>query len=95
LLNSAPSRFIVQGYVSLHPSPHVMQYIPLPEWDSSNKVHRDLSEAGRRAHHAARTDDLPEVAKVEEEVDRLAAQLWGLTNAELKDIQDSLQDLIG
>ena len=95
LLNSAPSRFIVQAYVSLHPSPHVMRYIPLPEWDAGNEVHMELSEAGKQAHEAARTDDMRMVAAMEEKADYLAARLWGLTRAELKDIQDSLHDLNG
>jgi hypothetical protein len=33
------------------------------------------------------------VREIEAEVDRLAAALWGLTDAELREIQESLEEL--
>jgi hypothetical protein len=33
------------------------------------------------------------VAQIEAEIDHLAAQMWGLTDAELKEIQESLAEL--
>ena len=37
--------------------------------------------------------DAARVWEVEAEVDRLAARLWGLTDAELREIQESLAEL--
>lgn len=39
--------------------------------------------------------DKQKVQQIEAEVDRAAAELWSLTDAELKEIQDSLADLRG
>ena len=37
--------------------------------------------------------DAARVREIEAEVDRLAARLWGLTDAELREIQESLAEL--
>ena len=44
-------------------------------------------------HQATAAGDTARVREIETEIDRLAARLWGLTAAELKEIQESLQEL--
>ncbi|HDR06557.1 MAG TPA: SAM-dependent DNA methyltransferase, partial [Candidatus Coatesbacteria bacterium] len=39
LLNSAPATVAVEAYIVLHPSPHVMKNIAVPEFNMSNSVH--------------------------------------------------------
>jgi hypothetical protein len=43
LLNSSTVQYIVQAYIALHPSPHVMKYLPLPRFDPANKFHKVLA----------------------------------------------------
>jgi hypothetical protein len=96
-LNSTPCRHVVQSYIVLHPDPHILEHIRIPKFDPKNKVHQRLSELSVKAHELVR-DSKPEtrnseLAVVEADVDRQAAQLWGLTDAELAEIQRSLKEL--
>jgi hypothetical protein len=95
VLNASPSVMLVWGYISLHPSPHVLEHIAIPRFDRSDTLHRSLSSLSQRAHQlAAKGKDAGnELLQVEEEIDRKAAELWGLTDEELKDIQASLKEI--
>jgi len=92
-LNSAPSRFVVQSYIVLHPDPHILDRVRVPRFDPASPTHRQLSALSLAAHTAASTGDAAHVREMEIEIDRLAAQLWGLTDAELREIQESLAEL--
>ena len=101
LLNSAPARLVVKGYIVLHPSPHVLEHVGLRKFDEQSQIHRRLSEAGKRAHELAAkiADDAEdksakgELAEVEDQIDHAAAELWGITEAELQEIRKALEIL--
>ncbi|MDO8612735.1 MAG: hypothetical protein Q7R32_07920 [Dehalococcoidia bacterium] len=95
ILNSSPCTAVVQGYVSLHPSPHVLEHVAIPRFDASNPLHQSLAALSQRAHRAAiqRKTGEAETRRVEEEIDRVAAQLWGITDEELEEIGQALADL--
>jgi hypothetical protein len=93
LLNSSPANFIVRGYVALHPSPHIMNYIGIPKFNPKDKVHLRLAESSAACHAAVGSSSDEEMAALETANDELAAQLWNLSAAELKDIKFSLADL--
>jgi hypothetical protein len=90
---------IVKGYVALHPSPHVLEHIAIPRFDPADSVHARLVQLSHRAHElaarlAAKPDDpatRDELAQVEDQVDHAAAELWGLTAAELEEIRKALE----
>lgn len=92
-LNSAPSRFIIKNYIVLHPDPHVLQRVRIPQYDAANPVHGRLADLSREAHAATAAGEAERVREVEAAVDQAAAELWGLTAAELKEIQESLAEL--
>ena len=92
-LNSSPSRFVVRNYIVLHPDPHVLQRVRIPRHDPANPVHRQLAGLSQEAHAATAAGDAARVREIEAQIDALAAQLWGLTEAELKEIQQSLAEL--
>jgi hypothetical protein len=94
VLNSAPARLGVQAYIVLHPDPHILERVCIPRFDPKNRVHQRLAELSAQAHEAARNDDALALTRVEAEIDRLAARLWGLTDQELAEIQRSLQELV-
>jgi hypothetical protein len=90
LLNSKLSQFVVQAYtISIQQSTHILKNIRVPDYDDTNDTHRELAQLSKLCHQkvAAGID----VNDLEEQIDQLAAELWGLTQAELKDIKDSLE----
>ena len=92
-LNSAPSRLVVRAYVALHPSPHVLQHIAVPQFDAENPTHTRLAALSQQAHQLAAAGDEAGLAAVEAQVDEAAAELWGITDRELKAIRRSLEEL--
>jgi len=71
-------------------SPHVLENIRIPKFAPSHKVHQELAAPSEKAHRAATQGDEKAITSIEKHIDELAAQIWGLTKAELKDIQESL-----
>jgi len=53
-------------------------------------MHRCLSRLSKRAHKVAKIGDEKQLQKIETEIDLWAAKLWGLSNEELREIQESL-----
>ena len=96
LLNSSIVEFIAVSYSAgkSFGSPHLLTYVKIPKFDPDNFLHRELLSASVSAHKAAKQGDEVKVKKIEEKIDRLAADLWGLSETELRDIQDSLEDLV-
>lgn len=92
-LNSAPSRFIVKNYIVLHPDPHVLQRVRIPQYDRTDAVHERLAELSVQAHQTMGGGDPDRVREIEAEIDRAAAELWGMKTDELKEIQESLAEL--
>jgi len=95
-LNSAPADLVVRGYtVSTQISTHVLQYVAVPKFEAENEVHRRLAELSMRAHELAAQGEsgAEELAEVEKEVDRAAAELWGITDKELAAIRETLEEL--
>ena len=94
LLNSAISRMIVRSYVvGTQISTHVLRHIALPKYDSRKSSHNDLAVYSRLCHDATATGDEDTIAALESEIDKAAAQLWGITDDELKAIQDALLEM--
>ena len=94
LCNSSISRVIVKSYaVETGLSPHIMENINIPKFNAENKIHLRLSELSQQAHSAAKLGIKGRIKDIEEEIDFLAASLWGLTRDELKGIKSSLAEL--
>jgi type I restriction-modification system DNA methylase subunit len=96
MVNSTPFQFTVNSYSqgkSLG-SAHVIDNIKIPKFDSENGLHLKLAQLSEEAHKAAAVNDEPEVKILEEEIDKTAAQIWGLTTDELRDLKDSLEEIL-
>jgi SAM-dependent methyltransferase len=96
LLNSSIAGLVVASYVTLHASPHVLEYVRLPKFDAKDKRHQRLAELSATAHQLAAEDTetaRKRLAKIEAEIDKTAATVWGISDTELRDIQSSLADL--
>ena len=99
LVNSAPFQFAAASYSQKGGksmgSMHVLEYIQVPKYDPEDSAHLKLAQVSKKAHEAAAQNDAKRVEKHEQEVDALAAQLWGLTEKELAEIHRSLAELEG
>jgi hypothetical protein len=95
LANSLVFRYASKNYITLHPDPHLLKNIRVPKFDPTNRTHLELSTLSEQAHHAAAEGDQETVSSIEKRIDELAAELWGLTKEELKEIQESLAELSG
>ena len=74
-------------------SPSVLDRIRVPRYDQRNPGHRQLAALSQEAHEGTAAGDTARVKQIEEEIDELAAELWGLTAQELKEIKRSLAEL--
>ena len=72
---------------------NILKHIRIPRYNPQDAVHRRLAELSQAAHEAAQREDAAELARIEAEIDRQAAQLWGLSEAELREIQQSLAEV--
>lgn len=102
LLNAAPATLSIWAYViSIQQTTHILENLRVPRYDASKATHRQLASLSQRAHELAprvyHGDEAAraELRRVEEEIDRAAAQLWGLSDEELAEIKRSLEELRG
>ncbi|MGI6379319.1 MAG: hypothetical protein ACOX2R_00880 [Anaerolineae bacterium] len=97
VMNSSLADFAVQSYSTRggksFGTPHVMRTIAVPRYEPDARIHGALSRLSRAAHSATEVGDETKVREIEAEIDQLAARLWGLTDEELQEIQESLAEL--
>jgi len=72
-------------------SPHILTKVKIPKYAEADSTHRELSKLSQRCHE--KTAVGIDVTDLEAQIDELAAELWGLTQDELKEIQDSLKEM--
>lgn len=71
-------------------TPSMLDFVPLRRFEPNDPLHGALAAASRRAHQAARRGEY--LADVQQEIDRLAGDLWGLEKGELKVIRRALAE---
>jgi len=94
VLNSTISRLVVASYViETEISTHILYHIQIPKYIGSETQKR-IAELSKKAHELAkeiyengREDLKAELAKVEEELDKAVAELYGITEEEFKEIK--------
>ncbi|MEM3291083.1 MAG: hypothetical protein QW046_06155, partial [Candidatus Micrarchaeaceae archaeon] len=101
ILNSSSSQLVAASYViETAISTHVLEKINIPKFDANNKLHLKLSDLSKKAHELAkqiyeegREDLKTNLTQVEEEIDQTVAELYNLTDDELKEIKTTLKIL--
>jgi len=97
LVNSSIFQYAVTSYSQAGGksmgSMHVLQNIRIPKFEPTNKAHQELSGLSQNAHRATQIGDEVGVKELEQRIDELAAQIWGLTGEELAEIKSSLEDI--
>jgi len=91
VLNSAPARLAVSAYaVEIQMNTHILENIKVPEFSPNDKRHSRLAELSTEAHKFS--SEAKKVARIESEIDKLAAELWKLTEEDLTEIKHSLEE---
>jgi len=101
ILNSSPTELLVASYViETAISTHILNKIKIPNFNPKNPLHQKLSQLSQKAHEIAKKiyeenrEDLKEdLKKIEEEIDKTVAELYGITDDELKEIRKCLMIL--
>jgi methylase of polypeptide subunit release factors len=101
VLNSSITQLIVASYViETGISTHITKNVYIPKFNPKDKLHLTLSELSKKAHELAKKyyeqNDLvaqAELKKVEEEIDKTVAKLYGITDEELEEIKKTLKIL--
>jgi hypothetical protein len=79
ILNSSIVRATVRGYtIETTMDTHITRHIRVPDFDTKNPLHLKLAELSKLAHELASKNQDSKIRKVEREIDRLVAQLYGL-----------------
>lgn len=97
LMNTSPFRFAVISYsvesTGGFGSPHILKRVHIPKFDPKNNLHLQLSELSEKAREATKRDSLDTLNQIEEKIDEIAAQIWGLGKEDSKEIKVSLKEL--
>jgi type II restriction/modification system DNA methylase subunit YeeA len=85
------------------------EYIAIPEFDPNNEIHKQIVELSKKAHELATCihakvepnycekviNPLKELEKVEKEIDRAVAELFGLSEEDLREFEKLMAMLTG
>jgi len=98
ILNSSLVNLILQSIAKGGKSfatPEFINMVNIKMYDPSNILHRKLAELSKKAHQLAQQNQENELKKVEEEIDNVVAQLYGISEDELKEVKRCLAMLEG
>lgn len=91
LLNSAPAQAAARGYIVLHPSPHILEHIAIPRFESGNSEHALLAALSEKCHQAVSKKEFQGLVEaIEAQVDEAAARLWSIKGPQLRALQELL-----
>jgi len=88
-------RSIAGGTKSFGTPKIIEDSINIPQYDAENEVHAQLATLSKKAHRLASENNTYELSKVEEQIDKTVAKLYGITDEELKEIKKTLRILEG
>jgi methylase of polypeptide subunit release factors len=92
VLNSVSCRLFTRAYmIETQLSTHVLENIKVPRFSASDKAHKRISELSLNAHKKREKNE--PVENLEEEINKLAAGLWSISEDELDDIEYCYREL--
>jgi type II restriction/modification system DNA methylase subunit YeeA len=107
-LNSLLSRTIIASYsYELRQETHIVDFIKIPKFDPQDKTHNKIAKLSKRAHELAsikhskppaaeRYNHIEkELEKVEKEIDLAVAELFGLSEEDLREFEKLMAILSG
>lgn len=100
VMNSSLVRLIVKGYVvETSTSVHVMEHIAVPKFDPNDSQHLRVAALSKRAHRLVATGPITpsetreDLKKIEQELDSVVAETWGVNKTELQGVGEALRIL--
>jgi hypothetical protein len=95
-LNSSIGQVATIAYaVEIQIGPHILENIRISRFDPKDDLHRRLAKLSEKAHEVAREGDEKRLREIEEEIDKVAGKIWGLSEDELEEIRGNLEELSG
>lgn len=92
VLGNSISRYLVASYIlNISTSTAILDNLAVPNYDPRNRQHQAISDCSRRLHEAAAAGQ--PLDELEDELDRLAAGLFGIAEHQLDEIQESYREL--
>ena len=70
--------------------PLILKTVSIPRFNPKDTIHSTLSDLSSQCHTARKNNRMEEILSLECEIDKLAAKIWGITDAELKAIRKEL-----
>ena len=68
-----------------------MENIAVPRFKKTDKLHRRVTDLSRQCHVTVNDED--QLVAFETTIDEAAAKVWGITDTELKVIQEARADM--
>lgn len=101
VLNSSLASLVAMAYsLEVHLTTDIPQKVSIPKFDPQNAIHNKISNLSRQSHELARkiheenrVDLRSDLAKIEDEIDTKIADLYGVTDKELRKVKDMLMIL--
>jgi SAM-dependent methyltransferase len=90
LLNSSVARSRINSGLTSEAHAEVLNFLPLTSYSHKDRIHNTLANLSRQCHLAAGKGAAEELAELEAKVDKAAAKLWGISDAELEESQKAL-----
>lgn len=91
LLNSSITRYVVKSYaINIQMDPHIMGNAKVPKYNLRDPLHKKISELSHKLHKLTPTDSAL-LDKMERGIDTIVAQIWKISEKELKVIQRELK----
>lgn len=72
--------------------PLILRTVGIPRFNPKDPIHKTLADLSGRCHTAKENNRTEEIPDIEREIDNTAANIWGLTDAELQAIQEALTE---
>jgi len=94
ILNSSLVNFILQSIAKggkNFATPEFINMINIEQYNPSDSIHKKLVELSKRAHQLTQQNQQDKLRKVEDEIDRVVAKLYGITEDELEEIKKGLK----
>lgn len=97
VINARPWRFCIAASsvsgTGGFGSTNVLDKARIPKYNPSNKVHQELVNLSRLLHTYSLNEIANKVDKTTMQLEQTAARIWGLSQAELRDIELSFDDI--
>jgi hypothetical protein len=84
---------VISFAISTGISTHILEKLPIPKFDVTNTLHKELADLSTDCHKLASKGDQLAIGEAETRVDNAVASLWRIRANQLATIQATLTEL--